>query len=270
MTVSNYPEFKYYLEGYDVRGVTSISLGSVLERKLVNLEEKPSFSILDVGSSDGELALLITEQLRKKLSNLELTAIEPEIAAFEKLIKNTNKLNFINCYNITYQEYLKENPDKEGLFDFMLFSQCFYHFSNEEWEPIIGGSIRMLHDDGYISIVIDSHKCEAYKLLEKVTEGVEDTLEYGYLHSAEDIKRFLIKRYIKFDERSFPVYLCVKDDEQKLDSLARHLAFLYRTFPEKILAHHKEDLKQMLRESTRLENHYIIENRVKIMTISNP
>src|SRR3989338_6894451 len=128
----------------------------------------------------------------------------------------------------------------------------------------------LLRAGGLVSIINDSHQGEAYKLKDKVTNGKPATLEYGHLHSAEVIENALTGNKIKFDETSFPVYLYIKDNEQRLEMLARHLAFLYRTFPERILTDYSDDLKQMLTESLKVGNHFTIENRVKIITFKKP
>jgi len=269
----NYDEHIAFLRNSDQSQVIAKQIVKSLELnfKFYRYQQAP-FQIFDIGCGDGTFTFLYLKFLNKLVSVIQLTAIEPETPAYNVFTQRIVEKNYtwVTHQNISLQEFLKSTASKSSLYDFVLFAHCFYHFPKEEWEPILDGSIRLLRAGGLISIINDSHQGEAYKLKDRITRGKPDTLEFGDLHSAEDIEYLLNERGIKYGESSFPVCLYVKDDKQKLESLARHLAFLYRTFPEKILANYRDDLEQMLAESRKAGSYYKIENIVKIIAFGKP
>lgn len=268
---ANYPEFRAYLEGSNESEETAKNLMQSLTPILKEFDKKTEFSMLDVGCSDGTFSFLLYDRIANLLPKLRVTAIEPEVPAYLKFVERVKEknLDFIDHQNITVQKFLKNNTGKKEVFDYILFSQCFYHFPKEEWGFIFEHSTQLLKKNGFISITLDSHNSEAYKLKDKITGRKAVTLEFGDLYSAEDIESFLETKNIEFEESSFPVYLFIKNDDKKLERLARHLSFLYRTYPNLILPKYEKELKNMLEESKK-NGEYFLENRVKIMNFRKP
>lgn len=266
----NYNELTEYLKGTNEAQETADNLVKTLAPYLKERDKTKLLRILDVGCSDGTFTFLYARQLRKLAPRIHLTAIEPEIPAYKKFVQRVKDENYdwVSYENIRIQEFLKRGGGEQ--YDLILFSQCWYHFPKDEWDFILDGAIKHLAEDGLIIIILDSHDCEAYKLKDRITGGKPDTLEFGDLHSAEDIEKLLKERNIEYGETSFPIYIFVKDDEQKFSRLARYLAFLYRTTAERILNDYQEDLETMIAESKKSGSHYTIENRVKIITFKKP
>lgn len=71
----------------------------------------------------------------------------------------------------------------------------------------------------------------------------------------------------KYSVDKFPVHICVPEGEKKLSNFARHLAFLYRTFPDTILPRYEKEAEEMLKRSKKGENYYI-EDVAKVVTFS--
>ena len=268
---SNYREYAVFLKGSNQPQVTAEQMVDYLAPDLGRNQHIP-FKIFDVGCGVVTFTFLYLKSLNKSVSTIQVTAIEPETPAYNVFAQRVAERghNWIQHQNITFQEFLKSNASNSSLYDFILFAHCFYHFPKEGWKSILDGTQRLLRVGGLVHIINDSHQGEAYKLKGKVTRGNTATLEYGYLHSAEDIENVLARNGIKFSETSFSVHLYIKDNEQRLEMLARHLAFLYRTFPEKIYPQYRNDLVQMLEESRKVEGRYTIENKVKIITFKKP
>mgnify|MGYP001559423391 CR=1 FL=1 len=75
----------------------------------------------------------------------------------------------------------------------------------------------------------------------------------------------MTKNGVKYFAKSFLTDIFIQEDGRELHSLARVLAFLYRTFPERILANHKADLEKFLKKTKR-GNRYVLEDIAKVIT----
>jgi len=262
--VKNYPELKAYLEGSDETKTTLMGLTEILKTTVNGFDVNQNFVMLDVGCSDGELTLPLINNLKKIIPNLNLMAIEPESAAYQKFIEKVQNLDFIKHENIRIQQFLRNQQGKKDLFNFIMFSQSFYHFHKKEWKLIIESANQLLGKNGFIAIILDSHQCEAYKLKDLITNGKAETLEFGDLYSAEDMEKFLKTNGIKFKTFSFPIYLYVKADGKRLSNCARHLSFLYRTYPDRILPKYENKVRGLLENNKKNEDYYI-RNLVKVV-----
>jgi len=267
----NYPELKNYLDLSDETQVTLAKLQEILPKRLDRFPKDKPFHMCDVGSGDGDLTLPLIDFLHERYKRFKLIAIEPDPAPFEKLMERIREKgwNFVHGENLTFQAFLRKHPNLSNQFDFILFSQVFYHFPKEEWEMIFKGAVRLLKDQGLIIIIIDSHHGPAYKLKDLITGGKAVTLEYGDLHSAEDVEAFLDRLDVKYTSISFPIYLYVRDEPRKLEVFTRILCFIYRTFPQYILPKYREQVHQFLEENKR-NGFYAVENRIKAIIIEDP
>ncbi len=267
--VANYPELRAYIEGSNESEVKREKLRKILEEKLWNLPFDYEFHILDVGCSDGEMFLPLVVHLKKGLPKLKYTALEPEVQAFEKFIKRIKGmgLSFIQPFNKSFEAYLQIIKGQGELFDFILFSQSFYFFPKSQWDEIIYHTLQLLKPNGFVVIVLDSYKGEAYKLCNLISSGKAETMEFGGLYSAEDMEEFLMNKGVNFKTDHFTVSIFIKDNEDKLDNFARILAFLYRTFPEKILSEHRGAVEKFLEECNR-NGLYVLENQVRIFSFT--
>ena len=257
-----YSEFRAVLESSDLPEVIRENLKHILEERLKKIPRESSFSMLDVGSSDGEMSLPLAQWLNGSFSNFRYTAIEPEKPALKKLNERiqTQGIDYAETSNLTIEQYLETKKQEEGQFDFILFSHVFYHTPKEEWGEVIRDSQRLLKPDGFIIVVLASFEGQACKLLDLVTENKTrvDTLEFGNLYYAEDMEGFLQKKGTKYYVDKFPVHFFVSEGEQKLLNFAQLLGFLYRTFPEKILANYRDELQEFL-ERIKKGDKYILE-----------
>lgn len=258
----NLPELEAYLQGSNETQTTVKHLINAITPLLKNRNKNGKFSMLDVGCSDGTFTLSLLKELTKLMPDPRLITVEPEKPAYEEFSKRTQSLKFIKHENTTIQQFLKNNINKEGIFDFIMFSQSFYHFPKKEWNFIIKSANRLLKKNGFVVIVLDSHDCEAYRIKNLITKGKAVTLEFGDLYSAEDMEKFLRIKNIGFKTFSFPVNLFVKNNNKKVESFARHLAFLYRTYARLILPRYEKEVKKML-EMNKKGKDYLIENVVK-------
>ena len=267
--VEYYAELRAFLEGSNESEVTRGHLRKILEKRLQGIPKDYDFSVLDVGCSDGEMILPLVAELREKLPRLKYVALEPETSAFKRLVEGIKKqgLNFIQPVNKPVKEYLKTVKGKEGLFDFVLFSESFYYFPQAEWDDIFSDTLRLLRPNGFAMVVIESLEGQAYKLYDLITSGRADVLEFGYPYYAEHAERFLTGKGIRFETERFPIYIFVKDDEQKLTRFVRMLAFIYHTFPEKILTNYREPVEKFM-EECKGDGQYALENVVKIITFA--
>lgn len=84
-TTQNYPEFRAISESSNLSNVVRENLKLVIGDRLKDFPKDSSFSMLDVGSIDGEMSLPLAKWLKSKIGNFRFTAIEPEQPAFEKL-----------------------------------------------------------------------------------------------------------------------------------------------------------------------------------------
>ena len=266
-SVKNYPEFKTVVGNSDFPDVTRKHLKNIFEKELASLSKNKPLSILDVGPSDGEMSLPIIEWLQTKFVNVNYLGLEPEKEAFDKLIRKIRRKKTKNLVvqNIMLEAYLQMVRHEKELFDVILFSQVFYYFPREIWDKIISDSIRLLKKAGLIIIVVDSYKGKVWKMRNTITKGKIDTLEFGYLHFAEAIEEFLSSKDIKYTVEKFPVHIYIQDNELTLFNFARTLAFIFRTFPEKILASHKKDLQKFLKK-IKVGKRYELEDLAKVIT----
>lgn len=267
----NYPEFKAVLESSNLPEVIRENLKRVLGEKLKSLPSDSNLSMLDVGSSDGEMSLPLAQWLKKHFSNFRYAAIEPEEPAFETLntrIK-TQGLDYAEASNLTIEKYLETKKGEEGIFDFILFSHVFYHIPEDKWGEVIANSQRLLKPNGFIAVVLDSFEGQAHELLDIITEDKTrvDTLEFGNLYYAEDMENLLTNKGIKYSVDSFSTNIFIPEDTRELHNFARVLAFLYRTFPGKILASHKEDVEKFMKR-TKQTNRYVLEDKAKVISLA--
>lgn len=263
----NYTEHSSYLENSDETQATVSSLMTAITPFLYGHSKNEKFSMLDVGCGDGTFTFSLIPEITRVMPKFELSSIEPEVQAYKKFAERSQK-NDIKCIkheNTTIQQFLKHNLNQQEIFDFIMFSQSFYHFPREEWGFIIDQSGNLLKRDGLAAIILDYYEGEAYKLKDTITGGKAVTLEFGDFYSAEDIEKFLKMKNIVFASSSFPVQLFVKDDDKKLENFSRQLAFLYRTYPDVILPRYKEEVSGLL-ERNKGDGNYYIENIVKIIT----
>lgn len=267
--IRNYFELRDYQEGSNTSDITRKNIIRVFNKLFGKKDSSKPFRMLDVGSGNGNLSLPFVCWVKQKFKKFHYTAVEPELPAFEKLNESIkeNKISYAEIYNLKFEEYLKAVGKNNGLHDFILFSQSWYHFPKEEWKVIIKNVLSLLKKNGIILIVMDSHLGEAYKLKDLITKGKADTLKFGGLYSAEDLENFLSKEGIRYSTEKFPVYMFTQDSERKLFVLARRLAFLYRTFPEKILKKYKNELKKFLEASRMTGKYYVLENLVRMIII---
>ncbi|MDI6760768.1 MAG: class I SAM-dependent methyltransferase [Candidatus Brocadiaceae bacterium] len=267
--VEYYPELRAFLEGSNESEITRGHLRKILEKRLQGVPKDYDFSVLDVGCSDGEMILPLVAELREKLPRLKYVALEPETSAFKRLIEGIKRqgLNFIQPVNKPVKEYLKTVKGQEGLFDLVLFSESFYYFPQAEWDDIFSDTLRLLRPNGFAMVIIESLEGQAYKLYDLITSGRADVLEFGYPYYAEHVERFLTDKGIRFETKQFPIYIFVKDNEQKLTRFVRMLAFIYHTFPEKILTNYREPVEKFM-EECKGDGQYALENVVKIITFA--
>jgi SAM-dependent methyltransferase len=211
--------------------------------------------------------LPLVVELKKRLPRLNYVALEPERPAFDKLVERIKgqNLTFVRPANKTFEAYL-QTIEEQALFDFILFSQSFYFFPESEWDKTFDSIYSLLRPNGLAMIILDSREGRAYKMCDLITSGKANTLEFGRLLFAEDLERYLTGRTTDFKIHQFPVNIFIRDSEEKLAKFARILAFLYRTFPEKILKH-KGAVEEFL-EQCKSDNHYILENLVKVITFA--
>ncbi len=266
--LKNYSYLKAYLECSDGVETTTRILSEMLKGKFSSSRKEP-FYMLDVGCSDGQFTFSIVSALTGFFPKFNLIGLEPEKPAFKKFKERAKCKGCITPKNQTIQEFVKKVNNSE-IFDYIQFAQCWYHFPKEEWEFVFAQSYSLLKKKGLITIILDSCKGEVYKLKESVMGKGEDTLEFGRLHFAEDIEKFLDGLNLGYETNSFPVRLYVKDSETKLNEFARHLAFLYRTFPERILTEYKNEVKVLLEGCKKDKSYYLIENLVKVVTVGKP
>lgn len=263
--IKNYPELRAYLEGSNESDITRENLKRILEKQLTDYSSDYPLRLLDVGSSDGEMSFSLVQWLKEKFVNFRYTAVEPERPAFERLLERIEKagIDYTETHNLTVEEYLSRVvKNQSGVFDLIIFSQSFYHIPKDEWDWIIADTIRLLKPKGFCVVILDSHQGQAYELKDVIMQGRADTLEFGDLYSAEDMEKFLSEKSINFSEEEFPIYIFIQDNKQKLSEFTRQLAFLYRTFPDKILSTHKEAVSEFL-EKCRKGDRYALENTIK-------
>jgi len=266
----NYFEFSAFLEKSNASVITRENLEGVLTEKLKNQSRVSNFSMLDVGSSDGEMSLPLALWLKKQFNRFNYVAIEPEKPALDKLneqIKNQN-IDFAETHNLTIEKYLETKKSEETIFDLILFTQSFYHIPKNEWGEIISDSMRLLKPSGHLMIVLDSSEGQSYELVDLITENRTriDTLEFGELYFAEDVEKFLDKNGIKYSEDKFTRFIVIEENEKQLYNFTRYLAFLYRTFPEKILENYKTEVGKFL-ERNKKDGKCILEDTVKIVIL---
>ena len=262
--IKNYPEHRSILENSDIADTTCERLRLILDREISARPKNKPFHVFDVGPSDGEMSFPLVEWLGTKFANFRYVGVEPEKEAFDKLnqrVVQKGDYRFAS-YNVTLKNYLETVKEEEGIFDVALFSYVFYHFPKDTWARIISDSQRLLTKDGLTIIVLDSCEGRLWEMRSLITKGKIDTLEFGDLYFAQDMEKFLETMGIRYFTDKFSVHISIKDDEQKLFNMARVLAFLYRTFPEKILAKHKKELIEFL-EETKTGKKHVIEDNMK-------
>lgn len=259
--IRNYNEHSVYLESSDVVQSSLKNLMNVIVTKL-------EFSVLDVGCGDGTFSLELLSEIKKLRTNTNWYALEPEKSAYENFVKKIKEKNlgYIKYENITFQDFFWKNKEKSEEFDFILLSHSFYHFPKDEWSNILSQSRRLLKKGGFIVIILDSRNSSVYGLRKLITNNKIETLEYGYLHFAEDLEEMLKLNGVDFEEFFFFGSKYIKDNENKLNELARYLAFLYRTYPERILLKYKKELNEML-EKNREGDLFKMENLTKLILL---
>ena len=254
---------KAYLEASDETRSTARNLSAILRNEFSSYSR--SFHMLDVGCSDGDLTFSLVPGLLEMFPDFSLLGLEPEIIAHGKFMGRKVRGGSIEAENLRIQEFLDRAEARES-FDYIQFVQCWYHFPRDDWGFVFDGSYSLLKRNGVMIITLDSHSSEIYKLKDLIMEGRSDTLEYGDAFCAEDVERFLCERDIIHRTVQFPVYIHVKDDGQKLQKFARTLAFLCRTYPEKILSGYESEISDLLERNKR-GNGYRVENLVKSLIV---
>lgn len=265
----NYTELKTYQEGSTTSNITLRNLRIVFDSFFGKTDASKQFCVLDVGSGNGNLSLPFIYHIKQKLRNLKYVAVEPETPAFQKLNERIkeNKISYAETHNLKFEDYIRKVEKRRELFNFILFSQCWYHFPKKEWKFILKNAFRILKKNGIMIIVIDSHLGEAYKLKSLITKGKADTLEFGDLYSAEDVEKFISGESVKYTVKKFPVYLYIQESRRKIFVLARILAFLYRTSREKILKKHRKKIEKFIETLKKQDGYYVLENLVKMIVV---
>ena len=126
--VKNYFEFSAFLKKTSASDITRENLKRILAERLRNYSKVFAFSILDIGSSDGEMSLPLAIWLKKQFDKFKYVAIEPEKPAFNRLnrrIKN-QKIDFAETNNLTVEKYFETKKNEEAIFDLILIAQSFY------------------------------------------------------------------------------------------------------------------------------------------------
>lgn len=261
-----YEEFRKYLDETDATQTIARKLVEIINTRFQGYSSDTPFSILDVGASDGELTMLVTHAAQERFRNAQAVALEPEEEAFVRLREKTNLTENISASNKTLQSFLQEYKDESELFDCVVLSHCWYHFPKSEWEEIMNGIRALLKPGGVATIVMDSHMGDAYALKDIITNRKEDILTFGYLSSAEDIEAFLSAQGVAHTTTSFPLYMRIPVNDTSLAVCVRRLAFLYRTFPEKLLTLYQDEIAQFL-ASHKKNGEYTVPNMTKVIMV---
>ena len=119
-------------------------------------------------------------------------------------------------------------------------------------------------------VILDSFEGQAYELVDLITKNKtrSDTLEFGDLYYAEDMEDLLKKKGIEYSVDKFPINIFIQAGRRELSEFARILAFLYRTFQERILANYKDELRKFL-ERIKKDDKYVLEDLSKAIMFEN-
>ncbi len=251
-------EFKLYQEFSDAAEVTRNELRRILEKEFP--EPRKKFRMLDVGANDGRMILPLLIWLETVHSNFQYDAIEPDEEAFFAQKKDLKKV--ARCL---WWMDLKEFMNCTAIFDYdlILYSHCFYYFPMHEWTKIINWTLRRLKPKGKVIIILDSVSSEIFELKQSVAPGrLLDTYANGDIFFAEEIEDYLARRRIQFSSRPITTLARIPENEESVYNLARILAFLYRTFPEKLVENHKRELEVFL-QKYKQDQCYCIKNAAK-------
>ena len=194
-----------------------------------------SFSILDVGSADGELLAELVGLLRAR-SDIELhcVAVEPDPVAFARLEVTSALLRkqarvIIDCIQGTIQDVItRKHAIPLVTFDCILCSHVFYHL--KDWLGVIATFTSLLNREGCVVVILDSFKSPIYQFREslEITLGNHGAIQdYGDLISAEDFLAFLKSSGLSYSHRELDWNLAFTQDHLIAD-LEGVLTFLYR------------------------------------------
>lgn len=174
--------FETFLKYSDEKKKSSAVLSSILKNQI----KKNNFSILDIGSGNGDY--IIQSLLKAKINHtIELTLLEPASALFKSLQKNVSSLPntvLTKLVNRTWQSF---NPIKR--FDLILASHL-YHIPKDKDYENYSKMINFLNDGGILVLVL-REKDDFYNLKKK----------YGTMLFGKDFNPKCIEESIKTFDR---------------------------------------------------------------------
>lgn len=194
-----------------------------------------SFSILDVGSADGELLGQVVGLLRAALDiNVHCVAVEPDPVAFARLevtaalLRKPTRVT-IDCIEANIEDVMAGRwPMPIDKFDCILCSHVFYHF--KDWLGSIAHFLSWLTPEGCIVVVLDSYDSPIYQFRESLEAMLGQHAvrqEYGNLTSAEDFLEFLQSSGLSYSYKELDWKLILMPNRLIAD-LEDMLTFLYR------------------------------------------
>ena len=156
-------KFKQFTINQD-KCAMKIGTDAVLLGAWANLENE-SFSVLDIGSGTGVIALMLAQRSYAEL----IDAIEIDDNAYEQCVENFENSSWSDrlfCYHVSLEEYIKEIDDK---YDLIISNPPFYQddYKSENtqrdlarfedampFEHLVISTSKLLSDNGVFAVII--------------------------------------------------------------------------------------------------------------------
>ena len=180
-----------------------IGTDAVLLGAWTNLDENP-FSILDIGSGTGILALMLAQRSQADL----IDAIEIDDQAYEQCVSNFENSPWSDrlfCYHASLEEFVDEIEDKYDLIisNPPFYSEDFKTGSSQRdlarftdalpFDHLLDSVSRLLSEDGTFTVVIPFKEENQFKLLASEVNLFANRILHIKGSPSSEIKRSLIE-----------------------------------------------------------------------------
>lgn len=231
---SYYKEFKFFCSIY--KGRENQLSHAIIKNLPTRLEDdKKTYRILDVGSSDGALIENLIDKLSTQLkTKIEIIALEPDQETFSHLREKFEKVSCVktgwsvDCLLTNLEDYLSKRKYLHK-FDLILCSHVFYHLKPSQWNNIILTFQKRLEKKGKIVVILDSYGSPIYKFKKEIVPFFQENYasSFGNEISAEMFMNFIHEKNIEYHNKIIKSHIIIPINS-KVENLIRLLTFLFR------------------------------------------
>jgi hypothetical protein len=264
----NYSKFTKFC---DFQPNRTLRIADAIISQMIIEKDLTFISILDIGSSDGELIKQVVEKISEKYTDLkiELFALEPDSIPFQKL----NNITFKNSQvefrplQLSFDDFINSSILTNRQYSFVLGTHILYHFNFDDWNTIIRSIVNLLSLNGKAILTIDSDDSPIYEKKGSIDDAIKNknifgfdkekstkTNNYGGYHFANELE--VILKEFNYTSLSLDSRLEITRNTNRTDSnLVNAISFLHRI---SVISKEAQTRIENLFEYSLSENKYVI------------